>query len=75
MFVSGSTAMGGFMRFRWQVPASAEPRFVTNDWGFAVLEADRAGWRVRFRDWRGDDLYCCAADGQGPCAPVECRTP
>ncbi len=75
VFVSGSTAMGGFSRFRWQVPASAEPHFVTDAWGFAILEADREGWRVRFRDFLGADLYCCAAGREGPCAPVECRPP
>ncbi len=73
VFISGSTAMGGYMRLRWQVPASAEPHFATDAWGYAVLEADAAGWRVRYRDFLGDDLYCCAAEGRGRCAPVECR--
>jgi 3',5'-cyclic AMP phosphodiesterase CpdA len=73
VFVSGSTAMGGFDRFRWQVPASARPHFVTSAWGYAVLEADAAGWWMRFRDFRGEDLYCCAAERDGPCVPVECR--
>ena len=73
VFISGSTAMGGFARFRWQVPAAARPHFVTNAWGYAVLEADAAGWRFRFRGVDGEDLYCCAAGREGPCAPVECR--
>ncbi len=73
VFISGSTAMGGFSRFRWQVPASAEPHFVTSAWGFAVLEADGAGWRVRFQDFLGEPLYCCAAAPGRSCAPVDCR--
>lgn len=74
VFVSGSTAMGAFgPRFRWRVPASARAFFATTDWGFAILEADRGGWRVRFQDFRGEALHCCAADGAGPCVPVECR--
>jgi hypothetical protein len=73
VFVSGSSAMGGFMRFRWVVPASARPHFVSNAWGYAVLEADAAGWWIEFRDFRGEALYCCVADRGGACAPVECR--
>jgi hypothetical protein len=73
VFVSGSTAQGGFLPFRWRVPASARPLFATSEWGFAVLEADRAGWWVRFQDWHGEALHCCAAAGRGPCVPVDCR--
>ncbi|HET8541083.1 MAG TPA: metallophosphoesterase [Anaeromyxobacter sp.] len=73
VFVSGSTAMGALGRFRWRVPASARAHFATTAWGFAVLEADGAGWRVRFQDHRGEALHCCEAARDGPCAPVECR--
>jgi len=73
VFISGSTAMGGSMRLRWKVPASAQARFVTTACGFAILEADRAGWRVRFQDFEGEPLHCCEAAPRGPCLPVECR--
>ncbi len=73
VFISGSTAMGGWMPFRWKVPAWAQPRFVTSAWGFAILEADRAGWRVRFVDFQGEPLHCCEAGRDGPCLPVDCR--
>jgi hypothetical protein len=73
VFVSGATAMGGFMPFRWRVPASARALFATSDWGFAILEVERGGgWRVRFQDFRGEALHCCAAAPGGPCVPVEC---
>ena len=73
VFVSGSTAQGGFQRLRWRVPATARALFATSAWGFAILEADRAGWRVRFQDWRGEALHCCEAAAGGPCVPVDCR--
>jgi hypothetical protein len=72
VFVSGATAMGGFMPFRWRTPASARALFATTDWGFAILEAGRVGWRVRFQDFQGEALHCCAAAADGPCLPVEC---
>ncbi len=72
VFVSGSTAMGGFMRFKFVTPARARPRFATNAWGYAVLEADERGWSVRFFDSGDDPLYCCEADETGPCRPVGC---
>ncbi len=72
VFVSGSAAMGGFMKFRWRFPAAARMLFATTAWGFAILEADAEGWRVRFQDLRGEVLHCCEARGEGPCAPVEC---
>jgi hypothetical protein len=73
VFVSGSTAMGAFMNFRWRVPERATLRFATSAWGYAVLEADRRGWRVTFYDFQNAPLHCCAAEGEGPCAPVACR--
>lgn len=73
VFVSGSTAMGGFMRFKHRTPARTEPVFVSNAWGHAELEADAEGWSLRFVDWTGDPLHCCAGGPAGPCRPVECR--
>jgi hypothetical protein len=73
VFVSGATAMGGFMPFRWRVPARAQLRFATSAWGYAVLEADARGWSVRFHDFAGEPLHCCAAERGGPCRPVDCR--
>ncbi len=72
VFVSGSTAMGSFRRFRFRVPARAQLRFATTAWGWAELEADARGYRVRFRDVTGAALHCCAAERGGPCRPVEC---
>ncbi|HEY6099638.1 MAG TPA: metallophosphoesterase, partial [Anaeromyxobacter sp.] len=73
VFVSGSTAMGGFMRMKLVTPARARPRFATTAWGYAVLEADAlGGWGVRFFDAWGDPLYCCAAGESGPCRPAAC---
>lgn len=72
VFISGSTAMGGYMRMRWRVPGSAVAHFASSAWGFAVLEADGEGWRVRFQDWHGDALHCCEAGPHGPCRPVAC---
>jgi hypothetical protein len=72
VFVSGSTAMGSNMRFRWRFPPAARLQFATSAWGFAILEADRAGWRIRFQDFAGNALHCCAATAGGTCAPVEC---
>ncbi len=72
VFVSGSTAMGGRQRFRFRWPAAAQLHFATSAVGFAVLEADVAGYRVRFVDPSGDALHCCEAARTGPCRPVEC---
>jgi calcineurin-like phosphoesterase family protein len=73
VFVSGSTAMGGFMPMRFVSPPRAVPRFATSAWGYAVLEADALGrWGVRFFDAWGDPLYCCAAEGGGACRPADC---
>jgi hypothetical protein len=72
VFVSGSAAMGGFMRFRWRVPERAQLRFATTAWGWAVLEADALGWSVSFHDWGGEPLHCCAAEGAGACRSVDC---
>ncbi len=72
VFVSGSTAMGSFARFRYRWPAAAQLRFASSSWGYAIVEADAAGYAVRFFDWRGEALHCCAADAAGPCRPVEC---
>ncbi len=72
VFISGSTAMGGFHHFRVRTPARAQLRFATTAWGWAELEADARGWSVRFFDSEGAALHCCAADRGGPCRPVEC---
>jgi 3',5'-cyclic AMP phosphodiesterase CpdA len=72
VFVSGSTAMGGFHRFRYRWPPAAQVRFATSAWGYAVLEADAEGYRVSFADLQGEPLHCCAAGRAGPCLPVEC---
>ncbi|WP_248357655.1 metallophosphoesterase [Anaeromyxobacter oryzae] len=73
VFVSGSTAMGGFMPFKVRTPAAAQVHFATSAWGYAILEADAQGWRVRFEDFQGAALHCCDAGRDGPCRPVECR--
>ena len=75
VFVSGSTAMGGFHRFRFRWPATAQARFATSAWGYAVLEADAGGYRVRFMDHDGEALHCCEAARSGACRPVECARP
>jgi Calcineurin-like phosphoesterase len=73
VFVSGSTAMGGFMGLKHVVPARAIPRFATAAWGFAVLEANAARrWGVRFYDNWGNPLYCCVAGEGGACLPAAC---
>lgn len=72
VFVSGSTAMGGFMRMKVVTPARARPLFATSAWGFAVLEADARGYWVRFVDAEGRPLHCCAAGETGPCRPADC---
>jgi hypothetical protein len=72
VFVSGSTAMGGYHRFRYRWPPAAQVRFATSAWGYAVLEADAEGYRVSFADHQGEQLHCCAAGPTGTCLPVEC---
>ena len=72
VFISGSTAMGGFQRLRAQAPARARPSFATTDWGYAVLEVGAHGYRVRFVNFLGVPLHCCEAGRTGPCRPVAC---
>jgi 3',5'-cyclic AMP phosphodiesterase CpdA len=72
VFVSGATAMAASHRFRYRWPATAHLRFATGAWGYAVLEADAEGYRVRFADISGEPLHCCEAARTGPCRPVEC---
>jgi hypothetical protein len=73
VFVSGSTAMGAAGHgFRWVWPPDAQVRFVTSTWGYAVLEADAEGYRVRFTEVSGEPLYCCEAGKTGLCRPVTC---
>lgn len=72
VFISGSNAMGGRMPFRFVTPPRAQVRFATHAWGWAELEADAAGWAVRFFDVRGEPLHCCEGTAHGPCRPVEC---
>jgi hypothetical protein len=73
VFISGSTAMGAFSAFRYRSPARAQVRFVTNAWGYAVLEADARGYEVSFYDAAGTPLHCCAAAAEGACRPIECE--
>jgi hypothetical protein len=73
VFISGSTSMGGYMRFKYRAPAHAQLRFATTAWGHAVLEADERGYRVEFFDFQGEALHCCEAGASGPCRPVACR--
>jgi hypothetical protein len=72
VFVSGSTAMAAPHRFRYRWPATAQVRFATDAWGYAVLEVDEGGYRVRFSDAAGETLHCCEAGRTGPCRPVNC---
>lgn len=72
VFVSGSTAMGAFGRFRTRTPARAQLRFASTAWGYTVLEADARGYRVRFVDFLGEALHCCEAERGGPCRSVDC---
>jgi Calcineurin-like phosphoesterase len=72
VFVSGSTAMGAFSRLTTVSPARAQVRFTSSAWGYAIVDADPAGYAVRFLDWTGAALHCCAAGRTGPCLPVEC---
>jgi hypothetical protein len=72
VFVSGSTAMAGYHRFRYVWPRRAQLRFATSAWGYAVLEADAEGYRVSFAGTQGEPLHCCAAGRTGPCLPVDC---
>jgi hypothetical protein len=74
VFVSGSTAMGGWPTdFHAFWPAAAQVRFAMTAWGFAELEVAAGRYRLRFLDDRGDPLHCCEAGAEGPCRPVECR--
>jgi hypothetical protein len=41
-------------------------------WGYGVLSVSTGGWAYRFEDLDGRPLYCCAAVGTAPCAPVRC---
>lgn len=51
----------------------AELLFASTAPGLGRLDVAEAGWRYRFEDERGRALYCCAAEGAGPCQPVACR--
>jgi hypothetical protein len=74
VFVSGSTAMGGWPAdFVVYWPASAQVRFATTAWGFAELEVHAGGYSVRFVDDGGEPLHCCEAGAEGACRPVVCR--
>lgn len=72
VFISGSTAMGGFMPLRTVAPARAQVRFASTAWGYAVLEAGAGWWRVAFHDDGGAERYCCEAEGDGPCRAAAC---
>jgi hypothetical protein len=73
VLVSGA---GCFQRwgYSWEEPSpGAEVLFAAAAWGFGVLTVGDAGWQYRFQDQDGRGLYCCAAEGAGPCRPVTCR--
>jgi hypothetical protein len=72
VFISGSTAMGGYHRLRVVAPARAQVHFATDGWGYATLEAGADGYRVAFFDHGGVALYCCDAGREGPCRPARC---
>ncbi len=72
VFISGSTAMGGFHPLRHVVPARAQVRFATDAFGYAVLEAGPGWWRVEFHDDIGTERYCCEAEGDGACRAEAC---
>ena len=72
VLVSGA---GCFQRwgYAWSDPSpGSEVLFAAAAWGFGVLTVGDAGWQYRFQDERGRAVYCCAADGAGPCRPVAC---
>ncbi len=73
VFISGSTAMGGFHPLRVVAPARAQVRFATDAWGYTTLEAGADWYRVEFFDYTGAARHCCEAGGEGPCRPVRCR--
>jgi hypothetical protein len=72
VFVSGSTAHGGLVRFDLRYPAAATVRFASSAFGFGVLEASRDLWRFSFLDDAGRRIHCCEGEGRGPCRPVRC---
>ena len=72
VFVSGSTAEGGLVRFELRYPAVARVRFASSAHGFGVLEAASGSWRFAFVDGGGRRIHCCEARGRGPCRPVRC---
>lgn len=72
VIVAGRTARGGPVSFDVRAPDRAELLFGTEAFGYAVLEADADGWWLRFSGVAGDNLYCCATEGRGPCRPVAC---
>lgn len=72
VFVSGSAAKTRPEKFGPEPAPGAHLRFASTEWGFAVLELYPSGWSMRFLDENRAPLYCCEAQGQGTCEPVEC---
>ena len=72
VFISGSTAMGGFHPLGTVAPARAQVRFATDAWGYAVLEAGAGWYRMSFTDFTGAERYCCEAEGEGACRAQAC---
>lgn len=72
VFVSGSAAKTRVEKFGPEPAPGARLRFGATAWGFAVLEVFPTGWSMRFVDEQRMPLYCCEANGQGPCEPVAC---
>jgi hypothetical protein len=71
-FISGSAAKTRAERFGPEPAPGARLHFGSTAWGFAVLELFPSGWSMRFLNEDRAPLYCCEANGQGPCAPVAC---
>jgi tartrate-resistant acid phosphatase type 5 len=74
VFVSGNGALGrSYERFTRLSVQDARLVFASVRWGVGALEIRERGWTYRFEDADGAALYCCAAEGDGPCEPVRCR--
>jgi len=73
VLVSGNTSRGR-PRERFEVVSvqGASLLFGSTSWGYGRLDLSPQGWSYRFENDRSEPLYCCAADGPGPCQPVEC---
>ena len=73
VLVSGAGALGRWREAFESTSGGSRLFFGSMRWGYAILEVSAGGWSYRFEDDRGAALYCCAAQGGGPCEPVSCR--